>query len=311
MFDVDKFIENNKKDTQTRDREIISLSLADSRGAEAIIKIVNARLLSTFVKKAFKSDDNNLFRLYFSDVFYKRSDEKRTSRYLNFSNKVIFNFRELIEPVNWFFSSKEKMPKPIKVNYNKNRTEESLFFEKTVGKILFEKLLKEYNNYLEFSKIYEIPVSQIKNMIYTYPVEVNGRKVPRFKTFVTKSVIMKLRKQIHPDFWYIFPEELPEDSPIYNSYFASFQYEEQEVYQEKQEKKLKKASIEDLRNYFIKYPHMTDSFFSLIIDIFDKHNTPLVKDQEGNLYQQDNENLNKMSQSKILNQQYQWIISKN
>lgn len=308
MFDVDKFIENNKKDTQTRDREIISLSLADSRGAEAIIKIVNARLLSSFVKKAFKSDDNNLLRLYFSDVFYKRSDEKRTSRYLNFSNKVIFNFRELIEPVNWFFSSKEKMPKPIKVNYNKNRTEESLFFTKTVGKILFEKLLKEYNNYLEFSKIYEIPVSQIKNMIYTHPVEVNGRKVPRFKTFATKSVIMKLRKEIHPDFWYIFPEELPEDYPLYDKFFSDLNLDSEET----EYNEYTRIIIKDLEKFFINYPHLSKNFFQLVLEDFRTHNCPLFKDRDGLLYKKNLEGkMEKITQEEIINQEQQWILGNN
>ena len=38
----------------------------------------------------------------------------------------------------------------------------------------------------------------------------------KYKTFVTKSIIKALKDEIHPDYWYIFPEELPAEDPAYN-----------------------------------------------------------------------------------------------
>lgn len=56
-------------------------------------------------------------------------------------------------------------------------------------------------------------------MLTKFSYEYKGKKIIKYKTFATKSVINKLKTHIHPDYWFIFPEELPEEDPNYKIIF--------------------------------------------------------------------------------------------
>ena len=57
-------------------------------------------------------------------------------------------------------------------------------------------------------------------MLQKSKFEYKGKTEIRYKTFATKSVIKLLREEIHPDYWFMFPEELPEDDPVYKIVFG-------------------------------------------------------------------------------------------
>lgn len=224
MFDVDSYIaveKDNQQVSNSKKNRIINLDLADSHGCLAIIKLYNSNLIISFIKeKITKTNITEDARKFYQLVFGENLKLSRIeTRFLSFSTKVIFIFREYFEPITWFYKPNESFPEPKKIMFNKNRTEKELYKEKTVGKILFERLAKSYPTYQSFSDEYKIPIDNIKNMLRKSVFEYNGKKEIRYNTFVTKSVINKLKEEIHPDYWFMFPEELPKEDPVYKIVF--------------------------------------------------------------------------------------------
>lgn len=214
MIDIDEYIAKNSKD----------INEGDSHAACAMIKLSNARLITKFVQDFLflndKEKSKNYWNCYLESIFnYKTTTTALEKRYLNFSKKVIFDFRNVIEPVSWFYNINESYPEPIKFIQNKNRTSDELSQDKTVGKILFEKLAKSYPTYQTFADEYKIPLFHVKNMLYKRTYNSDGKIEIRYKTFVTKSIIKLLREEIHPDYWFIFPEELSKEDPAYKKIF--------------------------------------------------------------------------------------------
>ena len=232
MFNVDSYIEENKdrmKFSYSKKNRKIDIELADSHSSLSIIKLYNSNSLISFIEDKITQDGNNFYHKVFGENLKESSLKETRSgsiRFLSFSNKVVFLFREVFEPVSWFYKPNETLPEPKKININKERTESDLFREKTVGKILFEKLAKSYPTYQVFSDEYKIPYFNVKNMLQKSKFEYNGKTEIRYKTFATKSVIKLLREEIHPDYWFMFPEELPQEDPAYK---VISQYQGEEI----------------------------------------------------------------------------------
>lgn len=232
MFNVDSYIEENKdrkKFSYSKKNRKIDIELADSHSSLSIIKLYNSNTLMSFIEDKITQDGNDFYHNVFGESLREsRLKETRSGsiRFLSFSNKVVFLFREVFEPVSWFYKPNETLPKPKKININKERTENDLFKEKTVGKILFEVLAKSYPTYQVFSDEFKIPYFNVKNMLQKSKFEYNGKTEIRYKTFATKSVIKILREKIHPDYWFMFPEELPKEDPAYK---VLSQYQGEEI----------------------------------------------------------------------------------
>ena len=145
MFNVDSYIEENKdrmKFSYSKKNRKIDIELADSHSSLSIIKLYNSNSLISFIEDKITQDGNNFYHKVFGENLKESSLKETRSgsiRFLSFSNKVVFLFREVFEPVSWFYKPNETLPEPKKININKERTESDLFREKTVGKILFEK----------------------------------------------------------------------------------------------------------------------------------------------------------------------------
>lgn len=226
MFNVDSYIEENKdrmKVSYTKKNRKIDLALADSHCSLSIIKLYNSNTIISFINDYITKDSDYFYQLVIGENL-KESRLKETRfgsiRFLSFSNKIVFLFREIFEPISWFYEPNEVLPEPKKININKERTQDDLFREKTVGKILFEKLAKSYPTYQVFSDEYKIPYFNVKNMLQKSKFEYKGKTEIRYKTFATKSVIKLLREEIHPDYWFMFPEELQKEDPVYKIVFG-------------------------------------------------------------------------------------------
>lgn len=225
MFNVDTYIEENKdrmKVSYTKKNRKIDLELADSHSSLSIIKLYNTNTLISFINDNITKNSDKFYQLVIGENLKEsRLQESKSGsiRFLSFSSKIVFLFREVFEPVSWFYKPNEAFPEAKKININKERTVNDLFREKTVGKILFEKLAKSYPTYQVFSDEYKIPYFNVKNMLQKSKFEYNGKTEIRYKTFATKSVIKLLREEIHPDYWFMFPEELPKEDPVYKKIF--------------------------------------------------------------------------------------------
>lgn len=208
MYDIDKYIAEKPEEKKGFNARI-DLSLAQSQAVLMLMKLQQSRLLTRFLEDVIIECDENmkgydLLQKHFTHSLYGYESD----RFLSFSNKVIFIFRKVFEPSSWFYNVGEKLPTPIPFTINPNRSGQDLFTDDTVGKILFKALAKNYKTYNLFAQEYNLPYANVKNMFSKFKYTQKGVTVVRYKTFVTESVVRNLRDTIHPDYWYIFPEEL-------------------------------------------------------------------------------------------------------
>ena len=186
MFNVDSYIEENKdrmKFSYSKKNRKIDIELADSHSSLSIIKLYNSNTLISFIEDKITQDGNNFYHKVFGENLREsilKETRSGSIRFLSFSNKVVFLFREVFEPVSWFYKPNETLPEQKKININKERTENDLFREKTVGKILFEKLAKSYPTYQVFSDEFKIPYFNVKNMLQKSKFEYNGKTEIRY-----------------------------------------------------------------------------------------------------------------------------------
>lgn len=220
MFDVDVFIKSYNNGEERTD---IDLSLADSHASLAILKLYKSKLLVQFINSELKIPNaQEFYNLYLYDVFHRK--EAKPNRFLSFSNNIIFAFRDIFEPVSWFTPPSIPLPKPISFKKNILRTEKALYTEKTVGKILYERLAKSYPTFQTFADEYNITLANAKNLIQKAQFKRNGKVEYKYKTFVTRSIVKLFSKEIHPDYWYIFPEELSEEDKVYDLIYKNENY---------------------------------------------------------------------------------------
>ena len=210
MYDIDKYIAQ-MPDEEKGFNSSVDFTLARSQAILALMKLQQARLLSRFLKDTVIGQNNNkkgydLLQNHFTHSLYGYTS--RDGRFLSFSNRVILMLRKIFEPCSWFYEAVEKLPEPIAFTENPNRTGEDLFVDDTVGKILFRSLSDNFKTYRMFADEYNLPYENVKNMLNKFKYTRGGVTIIRYKTFATESIIKSLREIIHPDYWYIFPEEL-------------------------------------------------------------------------------------------------------
>lgn len=121
---------------------------------------------------------------------------------------MIYTFREKIPPVDWFYKEPEERPEPIKfnpiyTNYSV-KTWKELFLKKTCGHIFFDYLI-EAKCYSTFCRDYLLDKVNLNNFIYQRRTK-DGQ---RFYSRPTYPFVNALKKELHPDFWYMFPDEVP------------------------------------------------------------------------------------------------------
>lgn len=217
MYDIDRYIAQIP-DEEKGFNPSVDLNLARSQAILALMKLQQTRLLSRFLKDTVigNNDDKkgyDLLQNHFTHSLYGYTSQD--GRFLSFSNRVIFLLRGVFEPCSWFYDVAEEMPDPVSFTINPERTGKDLFTDDTVGKILLRSLVKNYKTYNMFAKEYKVPCENIKNMLNKFKYKHKDVTMVRYKTFATESVIKGMRDTIHPDYWYIFPEELPTTDHYY------------------------------------------------------------------------------------------------
>lgn len=73
------------------------------------------------------------------------------------------------------------------------------------------------------------------------------------------------------------------------------------------------VDINDLQSFFMAYPQMSEALGYQILDDFKLYKLPLVKDNDGNIYQRDelqDGELIKLTQDGIIDQEYNWLIDR-
>ena len=129
---------------------------------------------------------------------------------------IIFALRNVMSPSQWIYMENEKLPEPVKFtaliekeypHYDFDSRNE-LAKKSTLGNIFFE-VLKERRAMSKFCSAHNCEKLEAANFVYMKHHK-NGEL--RYLVRPTLPFIKKFRAEIHPDWWFIYPDEV---SPEY------------------------------------------------------------------------------------------------
>ena len=127
---------------------------------------------------------------------------------------VIYALREQIAPVEWYYLENEECPSPISfipkyTNYSPD-TWKDFAKKDTCGHVFFN-YIRNANVYTYFCEDNEMEKTFVNNYVYMKK-RVNGER--RYHTRPSFPFINTIKKELHPDFWYLFPDEVPSSHTI-------------------------------------------------------------------------------------------------
>lgn len=205
-FDIDKFMEDNEKNLIYSEKTFED-SDDDTYVARDIKHIIQKKFSSKFLREMgfpATSVTINALKFYATGIGA-------------ISNVYVFQTRTSIQPAKWYTNISE--PLPPRIPFTPKYTVDSLKTKETQGQILFTKFLFS-NGVKNLSQQYNIAPDILKNVIYKRTDKLTNQRV--FKNFPTLQFIKTFSKVINPDYWYIFPEELEE-----NTIISSIDFDEQ------------------------------------------------------------------------------------
>lgn len=125
---------------------------------------------------------------------------------------LIYLLRNAIAPVQWYYSEDKAYPDPVHFTplYNNYATEtRSLFAQKKTCGHLFFDMLKEYKVFEPVCSLHNMKKSTAVNYVYMKKDSDNVLRYPCRPSIWFVSHFIDI---IHPDYWYIFPDELSKES---------------------------------------------------------------------------------------------------
>ncbi len=129
---------------------------------------------------------------------------------------IIFALRRFISPSQWIYREDEELPEPVKFNplveekyphYDFDSRNE-LAKESTLGNIFFD-ILKERRAMTKFCASHNCEKLEAANFVYMKHHK-NGEL--RYLARPTLPFIKKFRTEVHPDWWFIYPDEVSEET---------------------------------------------------------------------------------------------------
>lgn len=125
---------------------------------------------------------------------------------------VIFSLRRQISPAQWVYMESEKLPAPVdfkpvieeKYPAYDFPTRNELAKQKTLGHLFFD-IIREGQVLTRFCAIHNCPLMEAANFIY---MKKNRNGEIRYTHRPTVPFITKFKEAIHPDFWFVYPEEV-------------------------------------------------------------------------------------------------------
>jgi hypothetical protein len=162
-------------------------------------------LITLIENRKFTYEVINTFKLAKTDIgpLYRIAVNKIRPYY-----SMIFNMRVFIPPAAWYFKENEQMPVriPITPLYGGYTVimRDKIKKDMTTGLQHLEALRRE-RKLTEFCIVHELKYSAIADCIIPRR---GGGGTTAYHRRPGFAVIEKLKRIIHPDYWYIFPEEL-------------------------------------------------------------------------------------------------------
>lgn len=125
---------------------------------------------------------------------------------------IIFMLRRSISPAQWIYMENEKLPSPVAFNPLVEQrypvydfaTRNELAKEKTLGHLFFD-IIRKGRVLTKFCAAHNCTLLEAANFIYMKKHQ-NGDI--RFTHRPTVPFIAKFKDVIHPDFWFVYPEEV-------------------------------------------------------------------------------------------------------
>lgn len=125
---------------------------------------------------------------------------------------IIFLLRRSISPASWIYMESEKLPAPVdfkpiieeKFPAYDFPARKELAKQKTLGHLFFD-IIRERQVLTRFCAIHNCPLMEAANFIY---MKKNRNGEIRYTHRPTVPFITKFKEAIHPDFWFVYPEEV-------------------------------------------------------------------------------------------------------
>lgn len=125
---------------------------------------------------------------------------------------IIFSLRTVISPSQWIYREDEELPEPVKFNPLVEKkyphydfdTRNEIAKESTLGNIFFD-VLKERRAMSKFCAMHNCEKLEAANFVYMKHHK-NGEL--RYLARPTLPFIKKFREDVHPDWWFIYPDEV-------------------------------------------------------------------------------------------------------
>ena len=114
----------------------------------------------------------------------------------------IDNIQHNYLPSKWYIRYGEKLPD--RIEFKPKHKLQYLYNNDSLGHKELKKLTEQYT--IEgVANLCDLKVMSIKNVLYRTIDKITGKE--HFKTFPQQSMIIKMKDEINPDSWFIFPDE--------------------------------------------------------------------------------------------------------
>lgn len=127
---------------------------------------------------------------------------------------IIYFLRDKIAPVKWYYAEQENCPSPIKFDplHNNYATATRKIFarKKTCGHVFFD-ILKANRSLTSVCRSHDIQKSVVINYVY---MKMGPDKKMRYLCRPTVPFVSTFKDILHPDYWYIFPDELSKEALV-------------------------------------------------------------------------------------------------
>jgi len=171
----------------------------DTHAMYELKMLVQNRLLTKYIYSldVMKQDPNIEKKLWNMFLYAKSHVPKKLPNYF------IFMLRNDIQPAKWYTPKNE--PVPEKIKFTPKFSADVWMTKRTVGHEKLYEIMKA-NGHQKVADDFDVPKTQLRNVIGQRFDKITGRRI--FKCFPEYHFVRAFKEVIHPDLWFIFPEEL-------------------------------------------------------------------------------------------------------
>jgi hypothetical protein len=164
-----------------------------------IVDNIENRSLVQFIRAALPEADENVIttnHILLYNIVTKGS---------GYTYERIYTFRNVIPPVYWFYTEDEKDTMPEPVPFKAKHPVSDIGTIPTIALQYFEDM-KSSDKYAirEYCEIHNLDYLYFRNFID----KKQSKGIRVFKNRPSAKIIKELRDEIHPDKWFIYPDEL-------------------------------------------------------------------------------------------------------